>query len=97
MKGQLGMGGVGWEERLAADVIRRGWLFCEPPIHPSNPHPSTHPIGWPRPTPPCSYGKTHDMEGVRGLMKTAVNYRHEVFQPAPKKELEGLIRESKCV
>jgi hypothetical protein len=36
------------------------------------------------------------MEAVRGLMKTAVNYRHEVFPAAPKKELEGLIRESRC-
>ncbi|GBF90535.1 hypothetical protein Rsub_03531 [Raphidocelis subcapitata] len=41
------------------------------------------------------YGRTHDMEAVHGLMKTAVNYRHEVFSAAPKKELEGLIRESK--
>lgn len=41
------------------------------------------------------YGKTQDMEIARQLMKTAVNYRHDVFSATHKKELEAAIRDCK--
>lgn len=41
------------------------------------------------------YGRTQNMEAARYLMKTTMNYRHDVFSKSQKREVEGWIRESK--
>jgi len=43
----------------------------------------------------CSYGKLHDMEGVRLLIKAAVAHRRGVLLPAAAQELEALVRDSR--